>query len=213
MSIKIYEVSLEALKPYINGVGSEPQYNLFIYTLFGIESRLVTKDILPHQKVYICVTYNFDQPVRVEISKTRRLEHMGIEPSNLFDDLKEMNYQKESIMFDNFKITSVKLKEEIHGIALKAAVESLISTGCLGDVKIEMEDGKPFLVKGGEVEALASEGFNEKAERFLVGKTKDELAKIASDTKRKGYIMCHLINGLNLIEGYTAERCQSSILG
>jgi len=213
MSIKIYEVSLETLKPYINGVDSAPEYELCIYELFGIESRLITTNILPHQKVYICVSYNFDQPVRVEISKTRRLEHMGIELSDLFDDLKEMNYQKESVMFDNFKITSVTLKKEIHGIALKAAVESLISTGCLGDAKIEMEEGKPFLVKDGNVEALASDGFNEKAEKFLVGKTKEELAKIASDVKRKGYIMCHLINGLNLIDSYHAERCQSSILG
>lgn len=116
-------------------------------------------------------------------------------------------------MFNDFKITEVKLKEEIHGIALKVAVESLISTGCLGDAKIEMEGGKPYLVKGGQCEDLTSTDFLAKADKFLVGKTQGELAKIASDIKRKGYIMCHLINGLNLIESCQLERCESSILG
>jgi len=213
MTIRIYEVSLETLKPYITGVDSAPSLEFTTFNLFGVNTNFKTIDVKPHNTVFITVEFDQENPIRVSISKSRRLEHMGIKTSSLIDDLVELNYQKEIEMFDNFKITEVKLKDEIHGIALKAAVESLISTGCLGDVKIEMEDGKPFLVKGGEVEALASEGFNEKAEKFLVGKTKEELAKIASDTKRKGYIMCHLINGLNLIESYTAERCQSSILG
>jgi len=213
MNIRIYEVSLEALKPYIIGVDSAPSLEFTTFNLFGVNTNFKTIDVRPHDTVFITVEFDQEEPIRVTISKSRRLEHMGIRLSNIIDDLIELNYQKENQMFDNFKITEVKLKEEIHGIALKAAVESLISTGCLGDVTIEMEDGKPFLVRGGEVEELASEGFNEKAEKFLVGKTKEELAKIASDTKRKGYIMCHLINGLNLIESYTAERCQSSILG
>lgn len=212
MAVKVYVVSLEALKPYIVANGSTEDYPFVDFNLFGINTRLATKNILPHSKVYIYVTYKFEQPVRVEITKTERFEYSSIEQSDLFDDLKERNQLKENSMFDNFKISEVKLKKEIHGIALKVAVESLISTGCLGDAKIEMENDKPFLVKDGDVEELTGAGFIEKAEKFLIGKTKDELTKIASSANRKGYIMCHLINGLNLIESYTAERCQSSIL-
>jgi len=212
MSIKVYEVSLETLKPYIEWVDTEV---LTIYNLFGCTTRLVTENMKPHQKVYICVTYNFDQPVRVEISKTRRLEHMGIEQSDLLDDLKEMNYLKEdSVVLKKFKIKAVSIKKEIKKIQLESSVETLISTGCLGEgASIKVDEGVPYLVQGGEVEELTGEGFSAKAEKFLVGKTIGFLEDLSTKPKNKGYVMIHLINGMNLIESIELERASSSILG
>ncbi len=128
---------------------------------------------------------------------------------------KEISKMINTIM--DYKITTVDLKE-VHGIALKVAIDNIIKSGILGDARIEKDDGKVYLVLGSSVQEITGTGFSGKAEKFLVGKTLTQLDKISKNENpknardQKNRNMVKLIEGLDIINKIELEACDIEVI-
>jgi len=211
----VYEISREKL---IEFKTDATDVNI-IFELFGIKTMLSYVEYGEHEKFFIHVRLDDDTPKDLFISHTKRFDHELVtmrNPIGITSEKTEITDKEEEEMIAKlvgFKIEEVTLKEDIKGIALKVAVESIINSGVLGDARIEKEDGKAYLVRGGDVEELTGEGFKEKAQKFLSGKTLEELEAISNNTKRKDHVMMKLIEGLDLIQEIKLKKESTGLLG
>lgn len=211
----VYEISREKLSEF---KVDETDINI-ILEMYGKRTMLRYTDFLCEEVFYIHVNLIDNEVKDFFISPTKRFDYIFVDerhPIGITNEKTEINEKEIDEMIAkllNFKIEEVELKEEIKGIALKVAVEGLITSGVLGDARIEKEDGKAYLVKGGEVEELTGDGFKEKAHKFLIGKTLEELESISNNSKRKDHILMKLIEGLDLIQGVKLKKESTGLLG
>jgi len=212
----VHEVSKEQLSEY---EVDETDVNS-IFEIYGIRTMLSYAEYIENDIFYIHVNLDDNKAKNIFISPTKRFDY---ELAELRDEKSITSHKSEIIEKEEiemisklagFKIEEVLLKDEIKGIALRVAVESIVNSGALGpDARIEKEDGKAYLVKGGDVEELTGEGFKEKANKFLIGKTLEEIEAISNNMKRKDHIMVKLIEGLDLIQGVKLKKESTGLLG
>jgi len=212
----VYEVSKETLDSFKIDSG---ELNL-IYEVFGLKTRLNIIEYNKSDIFYIHLNIDGSQATDAFISPVKRFDYELVEmrTEDTITSHESKIIEKEEIemisKLAGFRIEDVTLKDEIKGIALRVAVESIVNSGALGpDARIEKEDGKAYLVKGGDVEELTGEGFKEKASKFLIGKTLEEIEAISNNMKRKDHIMVKLIEGLDLIQGVTLKKESTGLLG
>jgi len=210
----VYEVDQERLDEFKI---TETDVN-YIFEIFGVRTMLSHIEYKDRDLFFIHVDLDDTIIKNVFITMTKRFDYDLVEmrdPRGITSYSSEITEKERGMITTKLvgmKISEVSLMEEVKGIALRVAIEGIINSGVLGDAKIEKEDGKAYLVKGGKVQELTGAGFAEKAEKFLVGKTLEEIEAISNNSKRKDHIMVKLIEGLNMIQAIKLEEEDTAII-